>query len=331
MDGRLSEASALFDNAIHLLLARWPRAADPDEAFTADGYLSQMFLYKGVVAYQQCDYVSAAGLFRRAVEQLEVLAAKAPRVAVLDLLSQTYKNLGTVLTRQGKTEEAVAYADRAVKLRRELAEEPAVLHPERDLADALGEKAGVLVDAGDAFGAADLLRQVVAIYERTVQNEGKQIETPRLAKAYVNLALVTSRSGDHRAALPLFDKGIALMDRCVRELGHSDLEPELIHFLLNSEVPLRELGRWSEARSCLHQVVSRLEPLIRDRGRDDLRNDLAMAYSDLAYVAVQQDNLSEARRYYRECIAIWRDFVHRQGRREFSRYLELAEANLQNV
>ena len=127
----------------------------------------------------------------------------------------------------------------------------------------------------------------------------------------------------------MFDKAIAIQESLVRHEGRVDLWPDLVQFMLNREIPLRELGRWSDARAALQQVIPLLERPIREPGRD-MRNALAMAYSELAFLAVQEDDLRAARKYYGECIAIWRRLMQ-EGKREFARYLELAERNLANT
>lgn len=329
--GKLPEAAALFDSAIHSLLVRWQRSVDADIRIAADGYLAQLFLFKGIACFELGDYVSAAGLFRRALGQLQTLADKSLPLDVIDLYGLAAKNLATVLARQGMTAEALEWADRSVRIRQEMADGSDTPRAERNLADALADQAGVLLESGDAGGAGELMRQVVDVYERDVRMAGQQVDTPLLAKAYANLALATSRAGDHRSALPLFEQAIALLEPCVRQGGRLDLEPELVQFMLNSEIPLRELGRWADAEARLHRVVERLERLVREQRRDGLRNQLAMAYSDLAYLAVQRDDLTEACKQYRACIAIWRALVHQEGKRAFAKYLELAEMNLANV
>jgi tetratricopeptide (TPR) repeat protein len=331
-DGRPTEAAAMFDVGLNLLLTGRSRSSNIDESFTADGYLAQFFFYKGCVCYELCDYTAAEGLFRRCIDHYAVSFKDGLPRAAAETLANAYKNFSTVLMKQGKQAEAERWAARAVELSADLHDEDESGDSLEVLTSSMIQQAGVHLESGRPHAARDLMQDAAGRWEQVV---GGRLDHPQarvLAKIYGNLAVAVNRCGDHRESLPIFDRAVAILDRAVRLQGRVDVEPELAHVLLNREVPLRLLKRWGEARSLLDDLVSRLERLIAEqRGGDELQHRLALALSELAYIDVQQNFEHRAGERYRRCIQIWRELVYDRGRREFLHYLESMEGNLRNV
>ncbi len=326
--GRLPQALAVFDHAIHFTLTRWR----PERSRMLRDYpLAQLYVGKGGVCFELRDYVAAGGLFERASDILEDMVAAWPRPDFVELLCTAYRNHATAVSRLGDVEAAMRLSDRAIESARELRMKHNAALADQVQADALMDRAVVLDQRGDKQAALGLCERALERYRRLVEDEGQHVLMPQLAKAYGNLALMLRTSGDLQSALDMYDRGVRILTGLVRDEGRRDLEGSLMHFMLDRAIPLRELGRYGDVIRCLDDVIAALSRQGADPGRIDLRHRLALAYTEQAYAFFRQNDLDDAETRFQSACLIWRELIDERGRTEFNPYLQKAESNLRNL
>jgi tetratricopeptide (TPR) repeat protein/transcriptional regulator with XRE-family HTH domain len=193
-------------------------------------------------------------------------------------------NLGLVVVRQGRYEQATAYLVQAVDLSRD----SGGVGAER----ALGNLAIVTFWQGDYEQSKEYGRQVLALCQRT----GNQIGQ---ARALTNLALVELRQGAYEQVSRHLGQALTL----TREAGNPALEAYILADL--GMLHLRQ-GRPREASTIFKQSLD----LHREVG-----NMSGMAYTtgELANVELRQGRHEQAGDQYRQALAMFRDTGEHAG------------------
>lgn len=256
--GALSDAAQEHNNAIlifeRLVINEQKSELAPE---LAGAYMSQANLLR-----RHGDLPAAQQRHGQAVELFERLVNGEGRWELADSLGMAYLNRAVVLTDRGELPTALAGYDQAVGVFERLVNEG-----RQELASNLAKvylnRARVFETRGDFPSAWQGFNQAAEILHRLENVEGNSelaadfafahvsrlkllpmyLESPQaqslsshksskavedLASAWINRALVLSRTGDLPGALEGYDRGIAMRERCFHLQGHKELFPKLV-------------------------------------------------------------------------------------------------------
>lgn len=259
--GDVSSASQMLEQT----LARWPDSNHPGIG-AIEQLLAQVWI-------EQRRYREAERLMRAAIERFDRLALRTTPLRheharalfglgrfqeaeqefrrVLELeKSQTYgaitrHELARCLTAQGRLDEADAMLDMGMEELRQLG---AAQMP--DYAASLYEKAHIRRLRGDLAVAAELLREVLGLEERTLGREH-----PTLLPTLAELGGALIDLGKAREAEPLLRRAVRVAEQAVDPLGLAGALGELSRaqaaqgFQHARDMAHRALAAWAEAKS----------------------------------------------------------------------------------
>jgi CHAT domain-containing protein/Flp pilus assembly protein TadD len=162
-------------------------------------------------------------------------------------------------------------------------------HP--DTAQSLNNLAILYKKQGRYSEAEPLYKQALAIYKTQVGDNH-----PSTATSLNNLAELYRVQGRYREAEPLFKEALAISKK---QLG--DNHPSTATSLNNLATLYESQGRYSEAEPLYKQALA-----IRKKQLGDNHPDTATSLNNLALLYHSQGRYSEAEPFYKEALAIWK-------------------------
>jgi tetratricopeptide (TPR) repeat protein len=112
--------------------------------------------------------------------------------------------------------------------------------------------------------AIDYCDEVIGIYRRLVEVEGRVELENDLAMALMNKGIALWELGHHSEAIDYCDEVIGIYRRLVEVEGRVELENDLAKALMNKGIALRNLGRHSEALRCYDEGIGLWEMMMAE-------------------------------------------------------------------
>ena len=245
----------------------------------------------------------AAAVTALAVDGLRGRAEGDP--AVTAELARALSNLGNRLGDVGRRAEALAAAEEAVAIRRQLAEDSPAAHLS-DLAALLTNLGLSLAQAGRRAEALAAVEEAVAI-RRQLAEDSPAAHLPDLALSLNNLGVRLAEAGRQAEALAAADEAVAIY-RQLAEASSAAHLPNLAASLSNLGSRLGDAGRRAEALAAADEAVAIRRQLAEDSPAAHLP-DLAGSLSNLGLRLAEAGRRAEALAAEEEAVAIRRQLA----------------------
>jgi tetratricopeptide (TPR) repeat protein len=112
--------------------------------------------------------------------------------------------------------------------------------------------------------AIDYYDEVIGIYRRLVEVEGRVELENDLARALMNKGIALLYLGRFSEAIDYYDEVIGIYRRLVEVEGRVELENDLATALMNKGIALSGLGRLSEALQCFDEGIGLQEMMMAE-------------------------------------------------------------------
>jgi tetratricopeptide (TPR) repeat protein len=213
-------------------------------------------------------------------------------------LAWALNNLGNRLGELGRDQEALAAAEEALGLLRELAQDNPGSQP--GLAGALMNLGGRLGELGRHQDALAPAEEAVGLWRPLVQdNPGYQ---PNLAKALMNLGNRLANLGRHQDALAAAEEAVGLWRPLAQD--NPGYQPDLATALNNLAIALNGPGRYQEAMRACEEAVGLWRLLVQDN--PGYQPNLAKALDNLGIRLGGLDRHQDALAAAEEAVGLWR-------------------------
>ncbi len=244
--GDTAAAEICLDEALRLLR---PLVAAPDGD---PRYTRNLSIAANNLSYvvSKRDPAAAERTMREAVETLERLATTPNGARYQADLALCYNNLAALLSRSGRTTDAIGWHQRAVALQEQMVRKaPTVVQHRSDLAVSLNNlgvaycRAEQVDAAEEPFGRArDLFATLASDYPSELGYESA------LAGLLNNQALALAGASQYERAVGIYEAAIKAQRHCWQQAPASELMQEILSKMVyNQGRSLVALGRWDEA------------------------------------------------------------------------------------
>jgi eukaryotic-like serine/threonine-protein kinase len=239
-------AEICLDDALRLLR---PLVVRPD---AEPRYVRNLSIAANNLSYvvAKRDPAAAERTMREAVQTLQQLSTGAGGQRYQADLALCYNNLAALLSRTGRTDQAIDWHQRAVTLQEQLVRRaPAVIQNRSDLAVSLNNlgvaycRAGRVDDAEKPFGRArDLFATLASDYPSQLGYQSA------LAGLLNNQALALAGAGQHERAVGIYEAAVKAQQRCLAHDPDAELMQEVLSKMVyNQGRSLVALARWDDA------------------------------------------------------------------------------------
>ena len=244
--GDAAAAEICLDEALRLLR---PLVASPDGD---PRYTRNLSIAANNLSYvvSKRDPAAAERTMREAFETLERLATTPNGARYQADFALCYNNLAALLSRSGRTADAIGWHQRAVALQEQMVRKaPTVVQHRSDLAVSLNNL-GVAYCRGSQVEAAEepfsrareLFATLASDYPSELGYESA------LAGLLNNQALALAGARQHERAVGIYEAAIKAQRHCSQQAPASELMQEILSKMLyNQGRSLAALGRWDEA------------------------------------------------------------------------------------
>lgn len=291
--GRLEEAERFNRDALAVLPA--------DDALRRAPVLTNL----GIVHIITSRYHDAEILLAEAIAAHE---SGAPGSAAH---ATTLNALGTLLSRQGRHDEAITMLETALELRRELFGE---LHPATSVS--LGNLGNALIDAGEAAAAEPYLLQALELDEQLLG-----YEHPSIAVLLNQLAGARRELGDAEGSLEHLHRALGILRQHEGEDGASPAIAMVLSGLGSGHL---RLGAYGEAAAYFTEAIAIEEQVLGPNSRELAVNSIQLGTARLGL-----GRLDEAEALYLRGLRILSDLLSEDDPRIGNALCYLAEVNRQ--
>jgi len=248
-------------------------------------------------------HLTALGRYEDALSAFERAQARAdPDACSPEQASRILNDSAYALKRLGRREEAFENVDKAVTIRRALAEErPEAFRP--NLATSLSNQAATLRDLGRREEALESAREAVMI-ERALAKRGSDPFLRRLVGSLNNLAASFGDLGRREEALEACREAV-MIGRGLAEGPSEAFLPGLGMSLNNLAIALCDSGRREEALEAAEEAAA-IYRALAERRPSLFLSDLAMSLSNVATKLEELGRREEALEKAQEATRIYR-------------------------
>jgi CHAT domain-containing protein/tetratricopeptide (TPR) repeat protein len=190
------------------------------------------------------------------------------------------------LYQQGKYNEAISLAEKALAIRKKVLEENHL-----DVATSLNNLAQLYDSQGRYSEAEPLYKEALAIRKKQLGDNH-----PDTAQSLNNLAILYKKQGRYSEAEPLYKQALAIYKTQV-----GDNHPSTATSLNNLAELYRVQGRYREAEPLFKEALA-----ISKKQLGDNHPSTATSLNNLATLYYSQGRYSEAEPLYKEALAIWK-------------------------
>ncbi len=209
-------------------------------------------------------------------------------------------NVGSVLVKQGKFDEALEHYQRALAI-----DERVLGSGDLGLARTLKGLGGVLAEQGKYREALEQYRRALALYEQAL---GPQ--HPSLASVLNRIGIVFDEQGEYKRALEHYRRALAIYERTFGS-EHTDYSG----VLNNIGLVLDHQGKREEALDYHQRAL-----VIDQKVLDPLSLELAKALYNMGSILSSHGRFEEALRHHRQALAIYEQILE-PGHPEFASVL----------
>jgi CHAT domain-containing protein len=172
-------------------------------------------------------------------------------------------NMGVLLGRLDRTEEARARLHEALEMRRKLYPKAKFPSGHPGLANSLNSLGNLLATKGELDKAQEYMEEALAMRQRQFPVDQYPRGNPELAVQLANLGILHDARGDSKQAVSLFEKALAIYKKQTEYLFETASEAEALNFV--AMIPLTRDEYLSASRRINADAASRYERVWQGR------------------------------------------------------------------
>jgi serine/threonine-protein kinase len=319
--GRHVEAEDGYRQAIALLEKHDP--ASPD-AVKARQYLAYVYHDLGNESYDRLELAQADKALRHAAKLLETLPvgpaapsdrwmARHPNWNNRTTLGLCYGNLGTILMKMGRFDDAAAAFDRGIALQERLvADSPQTLAHYQDLATRLCQRSSLLIQIGRNKESEADCRRAMGHMAKAPPESGKHAEEQQTRAAiHNNLALLLQQLDHPDEAVKHYRRAVDLMAKLAAAFpGIPGYRNGWASYARNLAILLDDIGQPEEAQKIDEkalQLVQKLKDEFPDRPQ--YLAHLGQGLHGHALSLMNARKLPQAAKAFQQECALWQQLI----------------------
>jgi tetratricopeptide (TPR) repeat protein/tRNA A-37 threonylcarbamoyl transferase component Bud32 len=221
-------------------------------------------------------------------------------------LGKAYAELGTLIDKIGNKPQALAWHQKALAVRRELADAPGDnLEPQADLGRSLFDVALLQKAIGDTTGALASFKEARTIYLKLVDvNPGNHQFQQVLASIHTDISFELSSTGKRVEALASLKEAHAIYQKLAD--ADSSFQFDLVWSYNNLGELFTRSDSWDEAAASYQRAIAIAEPLawFNPTGANHFHRILPISHSRLGIMLYRAGRPAEAVASFRKAIAI---------------------------
>ncbi len=311
-----------FDHSLDI----WEQLVFGEGKFQLKPELSRAYGNKAYLLKMLGESRSSEALFRKTIKMQERLVYQDNHRDLTGDLASRYINIANILDDSGRYHEALEFEDKAIVLRKRLAETDADTYTQ-DLADAYWLKAMSL----EGFGK---LEQSLKLYDRAIsliKNLLTKGDNPKyrydLALLYMNKGTVLETRGDYTGGIALLEEATVLIEHLVLKDGRNELRREYAGILINKGLLMTKAVENDDGIVIFNKAIGILERMFDKEGIRQLAGTLAHVYMCKAMAMCNLHRHQDALELCDKTITIYSQRYYDEGRNEYAGELARAYCN----